>query len=191
MAREKFGPDSTNPRFRRAFAHAQIAQLRAGEATFDDARTAVDAAKHTRKGKDSHFEAALSSAAVRAEGTTIFVHSVTGDADMAVYFSDRRKRELAAMDPTVEMPPPRPVDVFGYVIPKGEIEKWGYRYHASIVDKVHPPYEEIHTSGYPSVELKTTEPLRVQQGTGYDLAANPANAQLVHVGEPRPRRQIP
>lgn len=62
MNRERgqlFGPESTNPRLRRAFAHAKLSELRRGTATLEETVYAIRAAISTKKGENSHFEDAL------------------------------------------------------------------------------------------------------------------------------------
>lgn len=59
-----FGPESTNPRERRAYAHAKLARLKKGEATYGEAADAVLNAIHTTKGKASGFAESLGKSAV-------------------------------------------------------------------------------------------------------------------------------
>jgi hypothetical protein len=59
-----FGPNSGNPRERRAFAHATIENFKAGKAPYDQAFEAVLAAREGRKGKASSFPQALGNCAV-------------------------------------------------------------------------------------------------------------------------------
>lgn len=64
--KNKFGPDSTNPRQRRAYAHAAINSLAKGQGSALEALRAVDAATTTRKGAESGFEGALENAAAKS-----------------------------------------------------------------------------------------------------------------------------
>lgn len=59
-----FGPESNNPRERRAYAHAKLSQLKQGEATYEEAFEAVKAASHNRKGQASGFAESLGKTAV-------------------------------------------------------------------------------------------------------------------------------
>ena len=59
-----FGPNSTNPRERRAYAHTMLAQLKQGEVRYGEALEAVDAASQTRKGKESGLAQSLGNTAV-------------------------------------------------------------------------------------------------------------------------------
>lgn len=65
MNKSEFGPDSTNPRMRRAYAHAVINKARkSGEISdIDDAISAVDATGESRKSLDSGFDGAIEGAA--------------------------------------------------------------------------------------------------------------------------------
>lgn len=58
-----FGPESTNPRERRAYAHTMIGKLAAGEVNYGEALEAAYKASQTVKGEASGFEGALSNAA--------------------------------------------------------------------------------------------------------------------------------
>ncbi|MDB5161457.1 MAG: hypothetical protein JWO96_837 [Candidatus Saccharibacteria bacterium] len=57
-----FGPESTNPRERRAYAHMKIAKLAIGKADYGEALQAAYLANGTQKGKGSHFDEALENA---------------------------------------------------------------------------------------------------------------------------------
>lgn len=70
-----FGPESTDPRIRRAFAHAQIANLRAGKVSHEEASAAVAAANQTRKGANSGFEGALRNSVDLLSGEIAFPQS--------------------------------------------------------------------------------------------------------------------
>jgi len=63
-----FGPNSTSPRDRRAFAHAKISQFRQGKATYGEAFEAAHSASSTRKGKASGFGRALGNVMVAFYG---------------------------------------------------------------------------------------------------------------------------
>ena len=54
-----FGPESTNPRERRAYAHAIIKKFHDGTATYADAYSASQSANQTVKGERSGFDAAI------------------------------------------------------------------------------------------------------------------------------------
>lgn len=58
-----FGPESTNPRERRAYAHTMISKLAMGEVNYGEALQATYKASRTVKGGTSGFEGALSNAA--------------------------------------------------------------------------------------------------------------------------------
>ena len=58
----EFGPNSTNPRMRRAYAHTMLAKLATGRANYGEALQAAWNASHTRKGAVSGFEGALENA---------------------------------------------------------------------------------------------------------------------------------
>jgi len=59
-----FGPKSTNPRERRSFAHAKLANIKQGESDYSSTFEAIKAASHGRKGSESGFSSALSNVAV-------------------------------------------------------------------------------------------------------------------------------
>lgn len=59
-----FGPESSNPRERRAYAHAKLSQLKQGETTYEEAFDAVKTASHKRKGQASGFAESLGKTAV-------------------------------------------------------------------------------------------------------------------------------
>lgn len=59
-----FGPESKNPRERRAYAHTKLLQLRQCQATYEDTFEAVWAATHNRKGRASGFAESLGKIAV-------------------------------------------------------------------------------------------------------------------------------
>ncbi len=71
-----FGPESTNPRERRAYAHAMIETHRHREIPQRTAELAIKAASHTQKGASSGFEQALGRAssyeAVRGSGRAYY-----------------------------------------------------------------------------------------------------------------------
>lgn len=58
-----FGPESTNPRERRAYAHTMIGKLASSEVNYGEALLAAYIASRNRKGAKSGFEGALSNAA--------------------------------------------------------------------------------------------------------------------------------
>lgn len=62
-----FGPESTNPRERRAYAHAMIGKLASGEVTYGEALEAAYYASCTQKGQRSGFEGALVNASRKNE----------------------------------------------------------------------------------------------------------------------------
>lgn len=62
-----FGPESTNPRERRAYAHAIIGKLASGEVNYGEALQAAYKASRTTKGEASGFEGALRNAADKVE----------------------------------------------------------------------------------------------------------------------------
>lgn len=66
MNNNNFGPESTNPRNRRAFAHAKVSQYKSGEATYGEAFEAAHKASTTRKGEASGFGRALGGVMVDA-----------------------------------------------------------------------------------------------------------------------------
>ena len=59
-----FGPNSNNPRERRAYAHAKLVQLRHGQASYTDTYAAIEAASQNRKGRTSGFKESLGNTAV-------------------------------------------------------------------------------------------------------------------------------
>jgi hypothetical protein len=61
-----FNPESTNPRSRRAFAHAKISQYKLGNATYGEAFEAAIDASQTSKGQASNFGRALGGVIVDA-----------------------------------------------------------------------------------------------------------------------------
>jgi hypothetical protein len=61
-----FNSESSNPRDRRAFAHAKISQFKQGEATYGEAFEAAHKASHARKGEQSSFGRALGNVVVDA-----------------------------------------------------------------------------------------------------------------------------
>jgi hypothetical protein len=58
-----FGPESNNPRERRAYAHTMIGKLASGQVNYGEALQAAYRASRTVKGQASGFEDALSNAA--------------------------------------------------------------------------------------------------------------------------------
>jgi hypothetical protein len=59
-----FGPNSNNPRERRAYAHAKLVQLKHGEASYAETYAAIEAASQNRKGRTSGFKESLGNTAV-------------------------------------------------------------------------------------------------------------------------------
>lgn len=71
-----FGPNSTNPRERRAYADAMLAKASRSSATLQDfeaARAAVNKVGDTAKARSAHFPARLASAALRDVHTNAIV----------------------------------------------------------------------------------------------------------------------
>lgn len=66
MNNNNFGPNSTNPRQRRAFAHAKIKRFKDGEASYGEAFEAAHAASSGSKGERSNFGRSLGSVVVDA-----------------------------------------------------------------------------------------------------------------------------
>jgi hypothetical protein len=60
-----FGPESTNPRERRAYAHTMISKLASGEVNYGIALQAAWLASQTVKGEASGFEFSLANAAAK------------------------------------------------------------------------------------------------------------------------------
>ena len=65
MKHEVFGPDSNNPRLRRAFAHAILAQLAQGADVRSEAQAVVEAVGTSKKSINSGFGRALISASLK------------------------------------------------------------------------------------------------------------------------------
>ncbi len=65
MKHEVFSQDSNNPRLRRAFAHAKLAQLAHGANISDEAKEAVKATGSSKKSVNSNFGRALLSASIK------------------------------------------------------------------------------------------------------------------------------
>lgn len=59
-----YGPNSNNPRERRAYADNKLAQLKQGKATYQETYEAVFAASKTRKGRESGYIQRLGAAGV-------------------------------------------------------------------------------------------------------------------------------
>lgn len=153
--RAEFGPNSTNPRMRRAYAHTQLNNFRNGAVSFDSARAAIDAASHSLKGQKSGFE----EAAVKAvegrvkEGAIVFIDWTGGTNDTPRFG--------------------------GYVMPSKDGPAWEQK-HRSALKGVYKPYNAIHEVGYPLIVLATTpdQTENYNWGTSYPLADNSAKAHV-------------
>ena len=86
-----FGPDSTNPRLRRAFAHAKIAQYQHGEVTYEEAFDAAQSASQNRKGRESGFGRALGNVLVDA-----YAQRFDNDTVVVSGLSPAKQSEVAA-----------------------------------------------------------------------------------------------
>jgi|GEM_PF-3201251 len=88
----RFGPESTNPRQRRAYAHAVINQYKAGEATYAEAFEAAYAGSQAgAKGRDSHFGRAVGGVVISA-----FTQDFVNDTVIAGVLSPKSQDEIAA-----------------------------------------------------------------------------------------------
>jgi len=87
-----FGPESTNPRDRRAFAHAMIKRFNDGEATYREAFEAAHAACNGRKGERSEFGKPLGKVVVVACAQVYVDDTVTG---VVSGLSQRKQEEVA------------------------------------------------------------------------------------------------
>lgn len=158
----EFGPNSTNPRMRRAYAHTQLNSFRKGDVSFDSARAAIDAASHSLKGQKSGFEgAAVSAVEGKVEqGAVVFIDWTGGTNDTPRFG--------------------------GYVMPSKDGPAWEQK-HRSALGGNHKPYNAIHGSEYPMVWLATTpdQVNNYEWGTAYSLADNPANAHAEKFEERR------
>lgn len=160
MSSSSFGPQSTNPRQRRAYAHAQLARLREGTGSLEGTRIAIEAASATGKGRASNFIAALVNIGLdKAAGSThVFVDWSADSPERAVFG--------------------------GYLMPESEIAIWEAR-HAEALrieedDRGPIPYNGIFTQGYRTVILTASPEYgnAFQWGRGYNLEQNPAHARL-------------
>ncbi len=88
-----FGPESTNPRNRRAFAHAKISQYKSGEATYGEAFEAAHKASPTRKGEVSGFGRALGGVMVDA-----YAQRYDNDTVVVSGLSPAKQDEVAAKE---------------------------------------------------------------------------------------------
>ena len=153
--RAEFGPNSANPRMRRAYAHTQLDNFRKGEVSFDSARAAIDAASHTSKGQKSGFEEALAKFVNREvlEGAIVFIDWTGGTNDTPRFG--------------------------GYVMPSEDGPLWEQKHRAALKGE-YEPYNSIHGAGYPMIWLATTPDQigNYNWGTSYPLADNPANAHI-------------
>ncbi|MEO5948887.1 MAG: hypothetical protein ABIP74_00605 [Candidatus Saccharimonas sp.] len=157
-----FGPNSNNPRERRSYAHTMISQLHDGEASFDQARDAIDAASGTRKGHESDFEVKL----LRA------IAGIGHEAAKSVVFIDW----TGGTNETQRFG--------GYVMTPDEALFWEQRHVAAVQLKEHAAYNEIFGHGYPSIKLAapSERPADVVWGKTYDLASDPADVRIEHAG---------
>src|SRR3989344_3933377 len=91
MATERgsFGPDSSNPRLRRAFAHTKIVEYKLGTASYEEAFSAAYKASQNRKGAGSNFGTALGGVvvdayALRFDNDTVVVSGLSPRTQMEV-----------------------------------------------------------------------------------------------------------
>lgn len=154
--RSEFGPDSTNPRMRRAFAHTQLVNFRKGIATFKETREAIDSAQYTKKGQGSGFEfAAVKAVAEKSEGETVVFLDWTGGTTDTPRFG-------------------------GYLMSKVDGALWEQNHRAAVVHHEFERYNAIFDAGYPQVWLATTPDQKDNfvWGTAYPLDTNPAKAHV-------------
>lgn len=85
-----FGPNSTNPREIRAYAHAKIKQFKDGDASYSEAFEAAHAASGGSKGERSHFGRLLGGVVVDA-----YVQNFDNDTVVVSGLSLPKQQEVA------------------------------------------------------------------------------------------------
>jgi len=90
-----FGPNSNNPRLRRAFAHAMISKHKKGDATYAEAFEAAYNASHTSKGSKSGLGQAVGGVVIDA-----FSQNHVKDTVTVSGLSPAKQNEIAAKKAT-------------------------------------------------------------------------------------------
>ena len=104
MKHETFSDNSNNPRLRRAFAHAKLAQLAQGADVRSEAQQAVEAVGTSRKSVNSNFGRALIKASVngsseRHRQQVVAERGLSADAswsDITADSSERHRQQVVA-----------------------------------------------------------------------------------------------
>ena len=93
MIHRIFGPEATNPRTRRAYAHAVLARYKNGEASYNEAFEAAYKASQTRKGEAANLGKTLGGVVTKA-----YCRNFENDTVVISGLSPRGRVELAAKE---------------------------------------------------------------------------------------------